>query len=289
MKRKVTLMGLGSMGIGVAQSILRAGFELTVYNRTVAKSGAVERLGAKAARSPREAVSEAGIVLSIVADDIASRQVWLGEQGALEAVKDDAILVECSTLSLSWVRELASLASQRSLAFLDAPVNGGPDVAAAGELRMMVGGEAAVLERARPVLAAFTSQITHMGPNGTGAATKLIHNMMIAIQIVALAEGLNMAEHAGLNLEQVVSILLNSSPASPSVKRSAPLMAARSYGETTFFLRHMRKDVSYALRLAEELDVPLLTAAAAREVYRDAGRLGYDNAGVPAVFEAFHQ
>lgn len=288
MVKKVALMGLGAMGMGVAQSLLRAGFDLTVYNRTAAKAEALIELGARRMPSPREAVGEAEIVISIVADDIASRQIWLGEQGALEAVQPDAILIECSTLSVAWVRELARLASDRSRSFLDAPVNGGPDVAAAGQLRMMVGGDAAVLERARPVLTAFTGQITHMGGNGTGAATKLVHNTMIAVQMVALAEGLNMAERAGLDLEQVISVLTNSSPASPSVKRSAPLMAARSYGETTFYLRHMRKDVSYALRLAEELDVPLLTAAAAREVYRDAGKLGHDNAGAPAVFEAFH-
>ncbi len=288
MIEKVALIGLGAMGRGIAQSILKAGFELSVYNRTAGKSEGLVELGARTAQSPRAAAAEAEIIVSMVADDNASRAVWLGEQGALDGVKADAILVECSTLSLPWIRELANLASERSLAFLDAPVNGGPDVAAAGQLRMMVGGDGNVLERAYPVLTSFAGQITHMGPNGTGAATKLVHNMLIAVQTVTLAEGLNMAERAGLDLEQVVSVITNSSSASPSIKRSAPLMAARSYGEPTFFLRHMRKDVTYALRLAEELDVPLPTVNAAREVYRNAGRLGFDNAGVPAVFEALH-
>jgi 3-hydroxyisobutyrate dehydrogenase len=161
-------------------------------------------------------------------------------------------------------------------------------MAAAAQLKIMVGGEADVLERARPVLASFSEQITHMGPNGAGAATKLVNNMMSGVHLVALAEGLHMAERVGLNLEQVVSVITNAGPASPIVKMKAPLMAARNYGEPSFLLRHIRKDVTYALRLAEEMDTSLTTANAAREVYRIAGRLGYDEADFSAVFEALH-
>lgn len=288
MIKKVTLIGLGSMGTGIAQSILKAGFDLTVYNRTAAKTESLARLGASVAASARESAQHADVVICMVADDFASRQIWLGETGVLGGVKPHAILVECSTLSYVWVCELASLARQQGVSFLDAPVNGGPSMAATGELKMMVGGEADVLDQARPVLESFTSQIHPMGPNGSGAMMKLAHNMMSAVQMVALAESMNMAEHAGLNLEQVVAILTGSGPASPLVKRSAPLMASHNYGEPGFLLKHIRKDVSYALRLAEELDVPLMTANAAREVYRMAGRLGYDDAEFAAVFEALH-
>jgi 3-hydroxyisobutyrate dehydrogenase len=161
-------------------------------------------------------------------------------------------------------------------------------MAATGQLKMMVGGEAGVLERARPVLECFTEQITHMGPNGAGAMTKLINNLMSGVQVVALAEGLHTAERAGLNLGQVVSVITSAGPASPLVKAKAPRMAARSYGEPGFLLRHIRKDVTYALRLAEEVNAPLTTASAARELYRLAGRLGYDEADFAAVFEALH-
>jgi 3-hydroxyisobutyrate dehydrogenase len=212
----------------------------------------------------------------------------LGETGALDGARKEAILIESSTLSHTWVRELASLAAEHGLYFLDAPVNGGPGVAAAGQLKMMVGGEADVLDRVRPVLESFTEQITHMGSNGTGAMTKLVNNLMSGVQMVALAEALYMAERAGLNLEHVVSVITNSGPASPLVKRNAPLMATRNYGEPSFLLRHIRKDVTYALRLAEEVDAPLTTANAAREVYRMAGELGYDDAEFAAVFEALH-
>ena len=286
MIKNITLIGLGSMGMGIAQSILKAGFDLTVYNRTAARTMSLDSLGANVAASPREAANHADVVICMVADDVASRQIWLGEVGVLSGVAADAILVECSTLSYAWIHELTSLAEQRGLKFLDAPVNGGPSMAAAGELKMMVGGDTDVLDQARPVLESFTSQIHHMGPNGAGAMMKLAHNMMSAVQMVTLAESMNLAERAGLNLEQVVAILTGSGPASPLVKRNAPLMASRDYGEPSFLLRHIRKDVSYALRLAEELNVPLMTANAAREVYRTAGKFGYDDAEFAAVFEA---
>ncbi|HET6822146.1 MAG TPA: NAD(P)-dependent oxidoreductase [Anaerolineales bacterium] len=288
MIKNVSLIGLGSMGIGIAHNILKAGFDLTVHNRTAAKAEPLAKLGAKVAASPAEAARDADLVISIVADDAASRQVWLGETGALSSAGREAIMVESSTLSHTWVRELASLTAERELAFLDAPVNGGPSVAAAGQLKMMVGGEAEILDRARPVLVSFTEQLTHMGPNGTGTMTKLVNNLMSGVQMVALAEALYMAERAGLNLEQVVPVITSSGPASPLIKRNAPLMAARNYGEPNFLLRHIRKDVTYALRLAEELDAPLTTASAAREAYRMAGKLGYDNAEFAAIFEALH-
>jgi 3-hydroxyisobutyrate dehydrogenase len=286
MVKQVTLMGLGSMGMGIAQRILQAGFDLTLYNRTASKAESLKDSGAKVAASPREAVQTADAVICMLADDFASSHVWLGESGALSSARPDAILIECSTLSYVWIRELATLAQHQGLSFLDAPVNGGPNLAASGELKMMVGGEADVLDGARPVLEAFTSQIFHMGPNGTGAIMKLAHNMLSAVQMVVLAESMNMAERAGLNLEQAVAILTGSGPASPLVKRNAPLMASHKYGEPSFLLRHIRKDVSYALRLGEEFDVPLMTASAAREVYRIAGKLGYDDAEFAAVFEA---
>ena len=288
MVKKVTLIGLGSMGAGIAQNILKAGFDLTVYNRTVAKTEPLAKLGAKVSASPSEAARDADIILSMVADDTASREVWLEERGALRSARDGTILIESSTLSHTWALELAGLAAERGLAFLDAPVNGGPSMALAGQLKTMVGGEAEVLERARPVLESFTEQITHMGPSGTGAMTKLINNVMTGVHLAALAEALYLAKQADLNLEQVVSVVSNAGPASPIVKMKAPLMAARNYGEPSFLLRHIRKDVTYALRLAEELDAPLTTASAARELYRIAGELGYDDADFAAVFEALH-
>jgi 3-hydroxyisobutyrate dehydrogenase len=284
--QSVALLGLGIMGIGIAQNLLKAGFSLTVYNRTRAKAEPLAAQGAQIADTPRAAAQGAAIVLSMVGDDSASQAIWLGQDGALAGAEPGAVLVECSTLSLGWVRELAGLAAARGLALLDAPVAGSKDVAAAGELKLMVGGDTAALERAGPALDAISQRIFHFGPTGAGAMMKLVNNMMGAVQAASLAEGLALAERAGLDMEQVVPFILNGAPGSPIVKGKAARMAARDYDDTQFALKWMHKDATYALRAADEFGVPMPTLAAAREVYRMARNLGLDDADFAAVIEA---
>jgi 3-hydroxyisobutyrate dehydrogenase len=285
----VALFGLGVMGSGMAQNLLKAGFPLTVYNRTRAKAEALAAKGARVAQTPKAAAGEAELIISMVGDDSASRAIWLGEQGALAGAKPDTILVECSTLSLEWVRELALLAAQRDLAFLDSPVTGSKDAAEAGELRLLVGGDGAVLERARAVLEAVSRRIDHFGPTGSGALVKLINNLMGSVQAVVLAEGLALAERAGLDMEQVVGLIINGAPGSPLVKGKAARMARHDYDDAQFALKWMHKDASYALRAADEFGVPMPTLASAREVYRMARNLGLDDADFAAVAEALRR
>ena len=285
----VALLGLGVMGSGMAQNLLKAGFSLTVYNRTRAKAEPLAAKGARVAETPKEAVSAAQVILSMVGDDTASRAMWLGENGALAGAKPDTVLVECSTLSLDWVRELAGLAASHNLAFLDSPVTGSKDAAEAGELRLLVGGDAAVLERVRPVLEAMSRRIDLFGPTGSGALVKLINNLMGGVQAVVLAEGLALAERAGLDMEQVVSFIINGAPGSPIVKGKAARMAARDYADTQFALKWMHKDTTYALRAADEFGVPMPTVAVAREVYRMARNLGLGEADFAAVIEALRR
>jgi 3-hydroxyisobutyrate dehydrogenase len=286
--QNVALLGLGIMGNGMARNLLKAGFPLTIYNRTRAKAEPLAALGATVAASPREAAAEANIVIAMVGDDHASRAVWLGEGGALAVVPAKAVLVECSTLSLEWVRELAARCAALDLDFLDAPVTGSKDAAESGALKLMVGGEAAALERARPALEAISAQMIHFGPSGAGALIKLINNLMAAAQVAVLAEGLNLAEQGGLDLALVVPFLINAAPGSPVVKGKAQLMAARNY-DAQFALKWMHKDATYALRAADEFGVPMPTLAAAREVYQIAKRLGYGDKDFAAVFEALRQ
>ena len=286
---KVAMLGLGIMGNGMARNLLKAGFPLTVYNRTRAKAEPLAALGATVAASPREAAADADIVIAMVGDDHASRAVWLGEGGALALAPAKAVLVECSTLSLEWVRELAGRCAELGLDFLDAPVTGSKDAAESGALKLMVGGEAAALERARPALEAFSAKMIHFGPSGAGALIKLINNLMAATQVAVLAEGLNLAEQGGLDMALVVPFLINAAPGSPVVKGKAARIAARDYADTQFALRWMHKDVTYAMRAADEFDVPMPTVAAARELYRLARNLGLDEQDFAAVAEALRQ
>jgi len=284
--QNIALLGLGVMGAGMANNLIKAGFPLAVYNRTRAKAAPLAAQGARVADTPRAAAQGADVVIAMVGDDHASRAIWLGDDGALDGAGSGAVLVECSTLSVGWVRELAALAAARGLAFLDSPVTGSKDAAAAGELKLMVGGDAAALEHVRPALEAISQRIIHFGPNGAGALVKLVNNLMGAVQAVALAEGLALAERAGLDLEQVVPFIINGAPGSPLVKGKAARMAARDYGDTQFALRWMHKDATYALRAADEFGVPMPTVAAAREVYRLARNQGLDDADFAAVIEA---
>ena len=282
---RVALLGLGTMGSGVAQNLVKRGFPLHVYNRTREKAQPVLALGAHWADSPRAAAVQAEVILSVVGDDAASRAVWLGPEGALAGAPPGAVIVECSTLSLDWIRELNGLARERSLGFVDAPLAGSKLVAEGGTLTLLVGAELAVLESIRPVLQAFSSNVIHFGPPGSGAAYKLINNMMAAVQLAALGEGIAMAEKAGLNMQTVMQAVSTGAVSSPIVKGKVQNVVTRSFGEVHFALRWMHKDLTYALRAADALGVPLPTAAAAREVYRMALQKGLAGMDWSAVTE----
>ncbi|HEX3730253.1 MAG TPA: NAD(P)-dependent oxidoreductase, partial [Opitutaceae bacterium] len=184
----VAFLGLGIMGSSMAARLAAAGFPLAVYNRNPAKAAALQAAGARIAATPAEAAAGAQFVLSMLADDAASRAVWLGENGALRGAGPGAILVESSTITVDWIREFSAAAQAKGLELLDAPVTGSKVHAAAGELNFLVGGSAAALERARPVLASMSKSITHLGPAGSGSRMKLINNFLCGVHAASLAE-----------------------------------------------------------------------------------------------------
>src|SRR5471032_910989 len=177
-KPRTAFLGLGIMGSGMARRLLVNGFPLTVFNRNAEKSKPFANEGAHVATSPREAAENAEIIVSMVADDIAARSLWLGENGVLAAAKPGTICIECSTVTVNWVRELAVAAVAKKCELLDAPVTGSKTQATSGELNFLVGGNSATLEKVRPVLAAMSKAIIHLGPTGSGALTKLINNFV---------------------------------------------------------------------------------------------------------------
>ncbi len=193
-KPNIAFLGVGLMGKGMAGCLLQAGFPLTIYNRNQAKCEELAGRGAAVADSPREAAASADVAISMVSDDIASRSIWFGDDGALSSVARSSVLIDSSTLTVPWVRELAAAAAERGCEFLDAPVTGSRDHAAAGELKFLVGGEAETLERVRAVLAAMSSTIMHLGPLGSGALVKLVNNGLCGVQAAALAEALALIE-----------------------------------------------------------------------------------------------
>src|SRR5947207_1522682 len=177
-KQGVAILGLGIMGGGMARRLLSAGFPVAVYNRNPHRAVPFASAGAFIAGSPREAASHAEIIISMVADDIASKSMWLGENGALAGATRGSVLIESSTLTVGWIKELSTAATQQGFDFLDAPVTGTKPHAGSGELLFLVGGSATVLALAKPVLSVLGRETVHLGPTGSGALMKLINNFM---------------------------------------------------------------------------------------------------------------
>lgn len=273
------------MGAGMARRLLSKGFPVAVYNRSRQKAEALAPEGAAVAGSPREAAAGARLVISMVADDAASRAVWQGEDGALASAAPGTVLIESSTLTIGWVREMAAAASRASCEFLDAPVTGTKSHAASGELLFLVGGRAEALERARPVLAAMSRDILHLGPTGSGTVMKLVNNFLCGVQAAAFAEAMALVEASRLDREQAAKILCQGAPGSPLVKT---IWARAAAGDLTpnFHLRLMAKDLKCSIDAAEPYGLTLKTAAPAIEVFQDAIRNGYGDQDFAAVIEA---
>jgi 3-hydroxyisobutyrate dehydrogenase len=282
--QRIGFLGLGTMGFGMAARLVAAGFPVTAYNRSAAPGEALRKLGGHIAASAADAAAEAHIVISMISDDAASRSVWIGERGALAAMRRGAVAVESSTISPVWARELASLTAERGCALLDAPVTGSRVQAAYGELLFLVGGDAAPLEAVRPVLQPMSRGIMHLGPNGSGALMKLINNFVCGVQVASLAEAMKWIEKSGLPAD-AVSVLVNGAPGSPLVKTVADRMTRHAY-ETFFRVDLMAKDLRYAIEEARRAGMALVTADAALARFGEAVEKGLGAKDLAAVIEA---
>src|SRR6059058_3020056 len=260
----VAFIGLGRMGHGMAGRYLDSGFTVAVWNRSKAKANDLVARGARWANSPAAAAEGAEAIVTMVADNEASRAVWLGKDGAAATMKPGALAIECSTVSYQHALDLARELRGRGLVYIDSPVTGLPDAAANGKLTLLVGAEPADLERARPYLAPLSTTIRHFGAVGTGTVYKLINNLMGAIQIAGIAEGLAIAEQAGLDMKLVLEAVETGVAASPQVIRHSKRMVARNFSGATFTAALRHKDAAYAVALAESLlsAVPVMGRAA---------------------------
>src|SRR5689334_10741787 len=262
---RVAFIGLGRMGYGMTGRYLDAGFDVTVWNRSKAKADDLIARGARWAASPADAAVNADAIVTMVADDDASRAVWLAQNGAAATMKPGTLAIECSTVSHAHALAMARELRSRGLVYIDCPVTGLPEAAAAGKLTLLVGADAADLDKARPFLAPLCGNIRHFGAVGSGTVFKLINNLMGAVQIASLAEGVAIAERAGLDMNLVAEALSTGAVASPQVIRHSKRMVARDFSGASFTAALRHKDAAYAVRLAEELlpGVPVSRAALA--------------------------
>ena len=266
MKPSVGFIGLGLMGRPMAANLLKAGFELTVWNRTASRADALVQQGAKRGATPRDVASAAEVVITIVSDPPALESILWGDAGVLAGLRRGSVLIDSSTVSPDLERRVAAAAAERGAQFLEAPVTGGTWGADKGELVFMVGGAAETLERVTPVLGAMGKRWFHLGPHGAAQAVKLAMNLLLGLQVDAFAEALALVTRAGVPGERLVEVMQSSMGRSPLLDLKAPLMLKGDY-TPSFPLRLMHKDFGLALDLANQLGVPLPAAAAAREIY----------------------
>ena len=281
---RVAVLGLGIMGSGMAAQLLSKGFAVSVWNRDPKKAEALRLAGAVVAATPAQAATGAEAVIAMLADDEASRTVWLGPDGALAAMAADAVAIESSTLTLDWTRELAAEAQRRGLAFLDAPVTGSKVQAHSGALRFLVGGQAETLHRVRPALDAMGSAVEHLGPSGSGAVFKLANNFLCGVQVASAAEALAMIEANGMDARRVVALLVDGAPGSPLVTAVTKRMLDRDY-DPHFTPALMAKDLAYAAQAFAQVGLDLKSAAAARDRFLTAAEAGFDEQDIATIVE----
>jgi len=275
--RRVAFIGLGRMGHGMAGRYLDAGFAVAVWNRSRAKAEDLIARGAQWATSPEDAAIDADAVVTMVADDEASRAVWLGKDGAAANMKAGTLAIECSTVSHRHTLDMSRELHSRGLIYIDCPVTGLPEAAASGKLTLLVGADTAELDKARPYLAPLGGTIHHFGAVGSGTVFKLVNNLMGAVQIASLAEGLAMAERAGLDMKLVAEALSTGAVASPQVIRHSPRMVARDFKGASFTAALRHKDAAYAVALAETLLPAVPVSRAALAAYQQAKEYAPDD------------
>ena len=271
---KVTFMGLGVMGYPMAGYLVKAGHEVTVYNRTTAKAEkwAAEHGGSFAA-TPAEAAQDADFVMACVGNDDDLRSVVLGDTGALGAMASGSIFVDHTTASAAVARELHAMAADKGIGFVDAPVSGGQAGAENGQLAIMCGGDQATFDKAEPIMECYAKSIKRLGEIGAGQLTKMVNQICIAGLVQGLSEGLNFAQKAGLNVEEVVAAISGGAAGSWQMVNRHKTMDADEY-DHGFAVDWMRKDLGIVLDEAKSNGARLPVTALVDQFYGEVQDMG---------------
>jgi 3-hydroxyisobutyrate dehydrogenase len=285
MTERIGFIGLGIMGLGMAENLLQAGFELVVHNRTASRAEPLVSQGASWAESPRAVGERCDLLVICVSDTPDVEAVLFGGHGAADGLDRGSLVVDCSTISPARTRELANRLQQRGVEMLDAPVSGGSEGAAQGTLSIMVGGSSEAFGRARPVLEAMGKTITRVGEVGTGQMAKLVNQILVAGSMVSLAEALVFAEAGGLDLKQTLAAVSQGAAGSWTLSHRGPQVIERDFSPG-FTVDLQQKDLRLVLEAAERLRVPLRVCATAFEYYRAVQERGGGGEGNHAIVKA---
>jgi 3-hydroxyisobutyrate dehydrogenase-like beta-hydroxyacid dehydrogenase len=272
------------MGSRIAGRLLDAGHRVYATNRTASKAEPLVERGLIWLDTPREVAAAAGIVFSMVTDDAALEAITAGPDGLLAGLEPRQVYVDMSTVSPRASRRLAEHVGERGALMLDAPVSGSIPQAEAGALAIMVGGERQAFAAAEPLLRELGQTVTHIGPNGQGLLLKLAINISLAVQTLAFSEGLLLAERGGVEPEVAADVMSSSSIGSPMLKARIPLLLHLP-DQAWFDVDMMQKDIRLAREAADDLQIPLPSAAVADEVLSTARRLGYTHRDLASLHE----
>jgi 3-hydroxyisobutyrate dehydrogenase-like beta-hydroxyacid dehydrogenase len=277
-------VGLGVMGSSIVRRLLAAEHEVSVWNRTRDKAEPLLEAGARWAESPRQVAERGAIVFTMVTNTAAVQAVTEAEDGILAGLEPGKVYVDMSTASPANTRALADKVASVGADMLDSPVSGTSLTVDQGKASLMVGGDAEVVERARPVLEAIGPRVIHVGPNGAAVTMKIAVNLSLAVQMLAFSEGVLLAEKSGIPREKAVEVMLASVIASPMVAYRGPLVLGHPE-EVWFDCRMMQKDLNLALELGRQLEVPLPTTAVTNELLTAANGMGIGERDFAVLFD----
>ncbi|MEY2490857.1 MAG: hypothetical protein QOC70_2799 [Verrucomicrobiota bacterium] len=288
MIKTISYLGLGTMGSGMAFNLLKAGYELTVWNRSAEKCEPFARKGARIADTPTDAVRDVDLVMYSLSNDQAVDEVVFGAKGILHGSKEGQVAIDMSTvLPATSLRELEAYA-KRGVDFLDAPVFGGKDESANAKLWIMAAGNNAIFEKVKPVLEHLGQTVHYFGKNGNAAAMKLVGNLMVALELEALAEGLVLAQKAGLDLNTVMEVVKVADFRSPLLVSNGQNILKRDFSPS-FALELMLKDAGLIEKLGEDLQSPIPALRVIKNNLASAVALGFGKENASAVIKAIEK
>jgi 3-hydroxyisobutyrate dehydrogenase len=281
----IGFIGLGIMGRGMAANLLKAGFNLMVWNRTPEKMTALIEQGAIAADSPSALAARSEVVVVCVSDTPDVESVILGESGIIHGARPDTLVIDCSTISPMTTRVIAARLDEKGIHLLDAPVSGGSEGAANGTLSIMVGGDAEQVTRAMPVLQAMGRTITHVGGQGAGQMVKLVNQILVVVTMQGVAEALLFAQAGGLDLDQTLSAVSGGAAGSWMLSNRGPQVVQRDW-RPGFTIDMQQKDLRLVLETADQLGSPLPSTALVFQFYRTLQQQGLGGEGNHALVKA---
>ena len=264
--KTIGFIGLGIMGIPMAKNLIKANFNLVVYNRTHSKTKELAELGASVAKSPAEVASQSNYIITMLTDSPDVEEVILGTNGVIEGINENTVVIDMSTISPEITQSINEQLVVKNSALLDAPVSGGSWGAVEGTLSIMVGGEKSKFDECLPLFNAMGKTIIHVGNSGSGQLTKLCNQVVIAGTLSGVCEALVLGSKSGVNIEKILDAISSGAASSWQLSNLAPKIINRDF-EPGFKVSHLMKDLKYALETGEELNIAMPTTSLVNQLY----------------------